>query len=80
MSDLTLASAGDNIKLWDCNGFILQNQFNPHSQSISSVAWSRDNQVLASASTAGDKVVLTYPGASSFTYSVAEKVSKLSKN
>ena len=41
--ELFLVSAGDDIKIWDCNGFVLVKQFNPHDQNISSVCWSHDS-------------------------------------
>ena len=42
---LQLASAGDDIKLWDCTGYTLLKKFNPHSNNVSSLAWSHDNSV-----------------------------------
>ena len=73
--NITLASAGDDIKLWNCDGFLLEKQFNPHSSNIASICWSHDNSVLTSASTGGDKLFMTYPNKSAFNYSIAESVS-----
>lgn len=42
---LRLASAGDDIKLWDCTGYTLVKKFNPHSNNVASLAWSHDNSV-----------------------------------
>ena len=75
MTTFRLASAGDDIKLWDCDGFVVESQYNPHDgNNISSICWSHDNSALISASTVGDKIVITYPQKSAFTYSIAEKV------
>ncbi|XP_070558499.1 protein NEDD1-like [Ptychodera flava] len=59
MSELKLVSGGDDIKIWDLSTMNVIKQFNPHSQGLSAVKWSNNNQTLASASIAGDKVVLT---------------------
>ncbi|XP_052283917.1 protein NEDD1-like [Dreissena polymorpha] len=56
---LRLVSAGDDIKIWDCNDFLLEHQFNPHDQNITSVCWACDNSFLASASVHTENVVLT---------------------
>ena len=46
MSDLKLASAGDDIKLWSCNGYGLYKQFNPHGHTIADFCWSHDCAVF----------------------------------
>ena len=45
MAELSLASAGDDIRLWDAAALTLKRQFNPHSASISCIAWANDNTV-----------------------------------
>ncbi|XP_022080950.1 protein NEDD1-like [Acanthaster planci] len=58
---LKLATGGDDIKLWDVAGSSAPlHQFSPHSSGISSISWSHNNQILASAGSQGDKVVLTF--------------------
>ena len=76
---MLLASGGDDIKLWDTNGFILKSQFSSHAGNLSNVCWAHDNSVLISASTSADKIVITYPEKPSCTYSLAEQVSALVK-
>ncbi|ELU15027.1 hypothetical protein CAPTEDRAFT_42942, partial [Capitella teleta] len=71
--DLKLASAGDDLKIWDVNGYSLVKQYNPHASSVSCVAWSHDNNILCSASSAGDKVVLNYTGTSNFTREITQQ-------
>ncbi|XP_074646303.1 protein NEDD1-like [Tubulanus polymorphus] len=57
---LNLATAAEDIKIWDCsNGYSIIKQFNPHSGPVSSVVWSHDNNFLASSSSVGDKVTIT---------------------
>lgn len=79
MAELCLASAGDDIKLWDGQDFSFIRAFNYHDGSVSSINWSADNLTLVSASERGDKVVLTYPDAtgSSTFVSLADKVSRV---
>ncbi|XP_013386003.1 protein NEDD1 [Lingula anatina] len=60
MGDFKLASAGDDIKIWDCNGYTLVKQYNPHPGNIGSLCWSHDNFFLASTCSGGDRIVLTY--------------------
>lgn len=72
MTELKLASAGDDIKLWDCNGYTLVKQFNPHSNNVSSISWSHDNASLASASVGGDKIVISYTSAGDHTVTLSE--------
>ena len=45
MADICLASSGDDIKLWDGNGFVFRRQFNPHSNNVSCITWAHDNTV-----------------------------------
>lgn len=68
---MKLVSIGDDIKLWDCNGFTRVKQFNPHTHSVSSICWSHDNSVLASASSGGDKIVLTYSDTTAYSKDIA---------
>ncbi|XP_073476365.1 protein NEDD1 [Aquarana catesbeiana] len=58
---IRLASAGDDIKIWDSSSMTLVEQFNPHSTShpVSSLCWSRNNHFLVSASGSGDKIVFS---------------------
>lgn len=71
MADIRLATGGEDIKLWDCNGYVLGKHLNPHKDgTISSLFWGHDNYFLASASTGGDKIVLTY--AKSLAYNTSE--------
>lgn len=64
MEHLQLATAGDDIKLWDCNNglsFTLLHTFNPHgNQIINSLSWNLDGSFLASCAAADEHVVLTY--------------------
>jgi WD40 repeat protein len=48
MEGLQLASAGDDIKLWDCgNDFSLLHNFNPHgNNNIASVAWNLEGKMF----------------------------------
>ena len=45
MADLLIASAGDDIKLWDAHGFDLVKQYNPHGGKVTSLCWSHDGSV-----------------------------------
>lgn len=77
MADVKLASAGDDIKLWDCSSYSMIKQFNPHGkQNVSSLCWSRDNSIVASASTGGDKISLTYTASEANSYDVARGESR----
>ncbi|XP_071961127.1 protein NEDD1-like [Antedon mediterranea] len=58
--DFKLATAGDDIKIWDLKSFSVTDQYNPHSSGISDICWSHNNQLIASASTCTDKVVLSF--------------------
>ncbi|XP_019634275.1 PREDICTED: protein NEDD1-like isoform X3 [Branchiostoma belcheri] len=54
-----LVSVGGDAKVWEVPSMAMVSEFNPHQQDISSACWSHNNQFMATASTAGDKVVLT---------------------
>ncbi|XP_009977646.1 PREDICTED: protein NEDD1 [Tauraco erythrolophus] len=55
------ASSGDDIKIWDSSSLTAVEQFNPHTPShpVSSLCWSSNNKYLATASAAGDKIVVS---------------------
>ncbi|XP_067998879.1 protein NEDD1 [Melanerpes formicivorus] len=55
------ASSGDDVKIWDSSSLTVVEQFNPHSPShpVSSICWSSNNRYLATASAAGDKIVIS---------------------
>ncbi|XP_048585138.1 protein NEDD1 [Nematostella vectensis] len=55
---IQLASAGNDIKIWELPGLHALTSLTPHSQPVTSICWSGNNQSLASVSS--DKVVLTY--------------------
>ncbi|KAL5013981.1 hypothetical protein ScPMuIL_008251 [Solemya velum] len=57
---MKLASAGDDIKIWDCSGFSLVKQLNPHDQNINAIQWSSDNKFLASVSENAEKIALVH--------------------
>lgn len=66
MSHLKLASAGDDIRIWDTGDFSIVKQFNPHDQNINAIAWNgkksawnSDNVLLCSASANSDKICFT---------------------
>ncbi|KAM3870053.1 protein NEDD1 [Diretmus argenteus] len=62
MEEVTrLVSSGDCVKIWDAVSMAQLEQFNPHSIShpITQACWSSNNQYLVSASSAGDKLVLS---------------------
>lgn len=56
-----LVSTGDNVKMWDAVTMAPLEQFNPHSIShpVAQVCWSSNNQYLVSASSSGDKLVVS---------------------
>ncbi|XP_032914449.1 protein NEDD1 [Catharus ustulatus] len=58
---IRFASSGDDIKIWDSLSFTVVEQFNPHTPShpVSSLCWASNNRYLATASAAGDKIVLS---------------------
>ena len=41
--DMSLISAGDDIKIWDSTNFVQVKQFNPHDRNINSVCLSNDS-------------------------------------
>ncbi|NXK98102.1 NEDD1 protein, partial [Formicarius rufipectus] len=55
------ASSGDDIKIWDSSSLTVVEQFNPHTppHPISSLCWASNSRYLASASAAGDKIVVS---------------------
>ncbi|XP_076313524.1 protein NEDD1-like isoform X2 [Tachypleus tridentatus] len=60
MKTMKLASAGEEVKIWEAPSYFLVNQYNPYqSTSVRSVAWSPDGQQIASVPNAGEKVLLT---------------------
>ncbi|NXO93408.1 NEDD1 protein, partial [Certhia brachydactyla] len=58
---IRFASSGDDIKIWDSSSFTVVEQFNPHvpSHPVSSLCWASNNRYLATASAAGDKIVVS---------------------
>ncbi|NWU74438.1 NEDD1 protein, partial [Onychorhynchus coronatus] len=58
---IRFASSGDDIKIWDSSSLTVVEQFNPHTPShpVSSLCWGSNNRYLASASAAGDKIVVS---------------------
>ncbi|XP_063053649.1 protein NEDD1 [Engraulis encrasicolus] len=58
---LRLVSGGDCIKIWDAGSMKMLDQFSPHSSThpVSQVCWSSNNQFLVSASSGGDKLVVS---------------------
>ncbi|KAM7415382.1 hypothetical protein PAMA_019960 [Pampus argenteus] len=62
MEEVTrLISTGDSVKLWDAVSMAPLEQFNPHSAShpVAQACWSSNNQFLVSASSGGDKLVVS---------------------
>ncbi|NXC57664.1 NEDD1 protein, partial [Aleadryas rufinucha] len=58
---IRFASSGDDIKIWDSSTLTVMEQFNPHTPShpVSSLCWASNNRYLATASAAGDKIVVS---------------------
>ncbi|NXG65229.1 NEDD1 protein, partial [Hemiprocne comata] len=58
---IRFASSGDDIKIWDSTSLTVLEQFNPHTPShpVSSLYWASNNRYLATASAAGDKIVIS---------------------
>ncbi|XP_064275859.1 protein NEDD1 isoform X1 [Passer domesticus] len=58
---IRFASSGDDIKIWDSSSFSVVEQFNPHTPShpVSALCWASNNRYLATASAAGDKIVVS---------------------
>ncbi|KAM6972955.1 protein NEDD1 [Aplochiton taeniatus] len=56
-----LVSSGDCVKIWDAASLTVLEQFNPHSAShpVAQVSWSSNNQYIATASSIGDKLVVS---------------------
>lgn len=56
-----LVSTGDCVKIWDAVSMAPLEQFNPHSNShpVAQACWSSNNQYLVSASSSGDKLVVS---------------------
>ncbi|XP_023262276.1 protein NEDD1 [Seriola lalandi dorsalis] len=62
MEEVTrLVSTGDCVKIWDAVSMAPLEQFNPHSIShpVAQACWSSNNHYLVSASTSGDKLVVS---------------------
>uniref|UniRef100_A0A8D1R8F6 Protein NEDD1 n=1 Tax=Sus scrofa TaxID=9823 RepID=A0A8D1R8F6_PIG len=59
--NLRFASSGDDVKIWDASSMTLVDKFNPHTSphGISSVCWSSNNNFLVTASSSGDKIVVS---------------------
>ncbi|XP_003475925.2 protein NEDD1 [Cavia porcellus] len=59
--NLRFASSGDDIKIWDASSMTLIDKFNPHTSphGISSMCWSSNNNFLVTASSSGDKIVVS---------------------
>ncbi|XP_069346474.1 protein NEDD1 [Eulemur rufifrons] len=59
--NLRFASSGDDIKIWDASSMTLVDKFNPHTSphGISSMCWSSNNNFLVTASSSGDKIVVS---------------------
>ncbi|KAJ8002966.1 hypothetical protein DPEC_G00164440 [Dallia pectoralis] len=58
---MRLVSSGDCVKVWDSASLTVLEQFNPHSPThpVAQVCWSSNNQYLVSASSIGDKLVVS---------------------
>ncbi|KAK3102805.1 hypothetical protein FSP39_014046 [Pinctada imbricata] len=56
MSMLKLASAGDDVKLWECNDFGLVKEFFPHDDNVCGLSWSTDGNRLASVGSNSEKI------------------------
>ncbi|XP_061108418.1 protein NEDD1 isoform X1 [Conger conger] len=58
---IRLVSSGDDVKIWNSASMTMVEQFNPHSAThpVARVCWSSNNQFLVSASTVGDKLVVS---------------------
>ncbi|XP_007668239.2 protein NEDD1 isoform X1 [Ornithorhynchus anatinus] len=55
------ASSGDDVKIWDSSALTVVERFNPHGSAhgIASLCWSNNNNFLVTASTVGDKIVVS---------------------
>uniref|UniRef100_A0A452TBD1 Protein NEDD1 n=1 Tax=Ursus maritimus TaxID=29073 RepID=A0A452TBD1_URSMA len=60
--NLRFASSGDDIKIWDASSMTLVDKFSPHTSphGISSMCWSSNNNFLVTASSSGDKIVVSH--------------------
>ncbi|KAG8439500.1 hypothetical protein GDO86_005632 [Hymenochirus boettgeri] len=58
---IRFASAGDDLKIWDSSSMTVVEQFNPHvvTHPVSSLCWSSNNHFLVTASSSGDKIVVS---------------------
>ncbi|XP_064307436.1 protein NEDD1 isoform X2 [Phalacrocorax carbo] len=58
---IRFASSGDDVKIWDSLSLTVVEQFNPHTppHPVSSLCWASNNRYLATASAAGDKIVVS---------------------
>ncbi|KAM4749556.1 protein NEDD1 [Rhinophrynus dorsalis] len=58
---IRFASAADDVKIWDSSSMTVVELFNPHSTSypVSSLCWSSNNHFLVTASSSGDKIVVS---------------------
>lgn len=56
-----MVSTGDCVKIWDAVSMVPLEQFNPHTNShpVAQACWSSNNQYLVSASSSGDKLVVS---------------------
>ncbi|XP_069140779.1 protein NEDD1-like [Argopecten irradians] len=60
MAGIRLASAGDDIKLWDVDSsYSMVQQYNPHECNVCKLCWSHDNSLLASVSNNSDKLSIS---------------------
>ncbi|XP_076027294.1 protein NEDD1 isoform X2 [Genypterus blacodes] len=62
MEEVTrLVSSGDCVKIWDAVSMAPLEQFNPHSSShpVAQACWSSNNHYVVTASSSGDKVVVS---------------------
>lgn len=59
--NLRFASSGDDVKIWNAWFLTLVDKFNPHKspQWNSSICWSSNNNFLVTASSSGDKIVVS---------------------
>ncbi|NWJ10293.1 NEDD1 protein, partial [Crypturellus undulatus] len=55
------ASSGEDVKIWDSSSVTVVEQFNPHTSPhpVSSLCWASNNSFLVTASTIGDKIVVS---------------------
>ena len=44
MAAVKLASAGDDVKLWDVRAYKCVKQYNPHNENVSAVSWNADGK------------------------------------